>query len=310
LKIKSKETTLKVCLAIPTYNRERVLVETLKSVFGLKPKPNEILVIDQTEEHEPETTRFLQSAHKKGWLRWIKHNPPNLPGARNRALKETNCDILVFIDDDVLLPKSFVENHLKNYEGSDVKAVAGRVTQEMFNYPSVPQKWPRIKDYYYLSLDSNKRVENISTFRGCNFSIRVDYMKFIGGFDENYIGWAYREDSDASIRIWKSGGNIVFDPKSSLIHLAAPSGGCRINRNIQRPVEWTVSFPANYFAFRHFFPNVEFWKQILILNVRRYVLRKDNLYKIWRFPMAIFAYVYSLLLAFKIHLELRNKSHD
>jgi GT2 family glycosyltransferase len=293
-----RKKRLKCCLAIPTYNREDVLLDTLQNALRLRPKPDEILVIDQTNKHEPATNEFLRSANKSGRLRWIRHSPPNLPGARNRALDETSAQILIFIDDDVVLPKKFVEYHLANYKSFDVKAVAGKVEQKNFYYPPQPLQWPRIKDYYYFRLDSNKRIEKISTFRGCNFSLRVDFMKEVGGFDENYIGWAYREDSDASIRIWKSGGTIVYDPKAYLTHLAAPSGGCRIKKNLIPVPEWKVSFPANYFAVRHFFPSTDFFNQVLLKNVRRHLLRKDNVFKFWNFPGAFFSYIASLVLAF------------
>jgi hypothetical protein len=61
--------------------------------------------------------------------------------------------------------------------------------------------------------------------------------------------------------------------------------------------EWQISFPASYFAVRHLFPTKWFWRDVLALNVRRYVLRKDNAYQPWRLPWAVAAYIYSLIKA-------------
>jgi len=56
-----------------------------------------------------------------------------------------------------------------------------------------------------------------------------------------------REDSDIALRIWKSGGIIVYDPLSGLKHLQAKDGGCRIEDRFKRVPEWQVSFPDHYF---------------------------------------------------------------
>lgn len=295
------ETGVTVCVAIPTYNRERVLLGTLEQVFAQASPPDEVLLVDQTLEHEPDTKAYLARAHDEGKLRWIKQQPPNLPAARNRALNETSCDVVIFIDDDVVLPIDFVGHHRRNYADPRIAAVAGRTIQiARHRYPKMRSPWPRLMDYKYFPLNSVERKEGIATFIGCNHSVRRALLVKIGGYDENYIGWAFREDSDAAIRIWKSGGIIVFDPTAELTHLAYPAGGCRIHGWEKPIVEWIISYPAIYFAFRHFFPECEFWKQVLIDNFRKYVLRKDNVYRPWRLPWATLSYAYSAIRAFSV----------
>ena len=45
----------------------------------------------------------------EGRLLRLVMDAPNLPAARNRAVEETTCDIIRFIDDDVEIPPGFVE---------------------------------------------------------------------------------------------------------------------------------------------------------------------------------------------------------
>lgn len=290
-----KENQLTICVAIPTYLRENILLQTIEQALAQVPPADEILVIDQTPEHEPETLSALQAWHDLGKIQWIQHSPPNLPSARNRAIKETTCDVVIFIDDDVILSDGFVGKHLKNYNDNPrVDAVSGRAIQEGWNAPVRSKPWPTIMDYRFLSRDSKNRKEGIASFPGCNHSVRVSAINHIGGYDKNYIGWAYREESDAAIRLWKTGGLIVHDPEASLIHLAFPSGGCRLKVN-QKPLpEWQISFPANYFAVRHLFPSRWFWYDILLVNPRQFIFRKDNFFKPWRLPWAVGSYLYSI----------------
>jgi GT2 family glycosyltransferase len=299
----SKDTALSVCVAIPTYNRERVLLDTIKQVLIQNPPADEVLVVDQTEAHEKETEEYLTLADKSGKIKWIKQSPPNLPAARNRALAETQCDILIFIDDDVELSTDFVDKHRRNYIDPNVVAVAGRIIQPGLSLPN-RKDWPRIMDHRFFPLDSVERVEGVASFRGCNHSVMVEFVKAIGGYDPNYIGWAYREDSDLAIRLWKAGGKIVFDPESKLTHLAIPTGGCRLKNKDKQLPEWQISFPATYFAICHLFPGFWFWNDVLVGNVRRYIFRKDNVFHPWLLPWAMISYGYSFLYA--INLYFRN----
>ena len=288
-----------VCLAIPSYNREEVLVNTLKSAFALNPKPDEILVIDQTSDHLPETNAFLQNAHDKGQIRWVKHSPPNVGGARNRSWQENHSDIIINIDDDVEMPTDFVAQHLKNYKDDRISAVAGRIRQKderRYGKPNTKKSWPRLLDYKYFRLNTLERVENVVNLMGANYSVTAKMMEKIGGYDTNYVGQVIRDDTDFAIRIWKAGGLIVYDPEAHLLHLAAPSGGNRVKTGV-KPVEWKVSFPRVYFAWCHLFPTWEFWWMILFRDQRETAFRKYNVFRPWRIPWGFVSYWYSVFRA-------------
>jgi GT2 family glycosyltransferase len=283
-----------VTLAIPTYRREKVLTETIEQVLAQAPVASEVLVVDQTPEHEEDTSRQLREWADAGAIRWIRQETPNLPQARNRALREASGGIVIFIDDDVILDPGFVGEHAKYYTRSEVVAVAGRVVQAKgWNYGPRPPSWPRVLDHRYFRMDGLEPAEGIATFPGGNHSVRRHAMLALGGYDERYIGWAYREDTDAAVRLWRAGGTIVFAPEASLLHLAAPCGGCRIKGpDIRRP-EWMLSFPACYFTVRHLLGTSRGWFDLLVGNVRKYVLRRENVFCPWRVPWAFASYVYS-----------------
>jgi hypothetical protein len=198
--------------------------------------------------------------------------------------------VVIFIDDDVVLCEGFVRHHAANYLDQGIAAVAGRIIQPRpGRYRR--RRWNRLFDYRYFDVGgTEKRADGVAVFGGGNHSVRKDVMLELGGYDENFIGWAFREDSDAAIRLWRAGRRIVFDPTARLDHLAVPTGGCRLVPG-QRPLpEWMVSFPAHYFAFRHQFPRPAFWVETFVTNLRRYALRKQIVSRPWRLPWALCSY--------------------
>lgn len=290
----SKSHGLKVSVAIPTYNRERVLVDTIEQVLAQDPPADEVLVIDQTSAHEPETEEYLAKTQKAGRIRWIKDSLPNLNKARNRALWETSCDVVIFVDDDVDLAPRFVEMHACNYSDSSIVAVAGRTVQAHGNVPAATtMPWVRACGLEPFALDGTSRIEGVASFIGANHSVRVAAIRAIGGYDEHFFGPLYNE-SDLALRLWRAGHLIVFDPEAELVHLGIPTGGCR-KASKANPEYW-MSFSTAYFHMKHFFPRWYFWKQVFFAQFRRRALRREIIFHPWRLPWAVASYAYSIVL--------------
>src|SRR5690242_5595977 len=57
--IMSNKKQLDVSVIIPTYNRDEVLQQTLECVLRQEPSPREIIVVDQTKEHNAATRKYL-----------------------------------------------------------------------------------------------------------------------------------------------------------------------------------------------------------------------------------------------------------
>jgi len=280
--------------------RESVLVESIKQVLSLGRMPDEVIVVDQTPVHEVETEKFLEQASLAGKIRWIKQTTANLPMARNRALREASSEVVIFIDDDVVLCQDFVGEHIKNYEDPKVIAVAGRVIEDR-HINMVPRdvKAQRsvMMDYRDFPLYGQKKIYGVARMGGCNHSVRRKRILELGGYDENYIGTALCEDADLAIRIRQSGGVVVYDPEAELEHLMSSEGGCRIKINSKQRPEWMVSFSELYFFRKHFFPGKTYWQEVFLNKFRKYVLRRDNVFKPWRLPWAFVSYLYSIVRA-------------
>jgi len=286
-----------LAVVIPTYRRERCLVNTIRLLLTQDPRADEILVIDQTPAHDPDTDRFLQCHAEAGLIRWIRQSPPNLPAARNRGLRETGCDVVLFLDDDVIPEPGLIEHHRANYEQPSVDAVAGRT----MGFRPTPRTSSRTSstpetEYRHFDFAAGARRERVVALLGANHSVRRATALEVGGYDENYLGWAFREETDLALRLYRNSRMIVFDPRAAVIHLAVPSGGCRISGYQQFLQEWKVSFPAHYFAWKHLFPGREFYREITATFARSVLCRK-NARAPYRLPLAIGSYLFALGLA-------------
>lgn len=218
-----------VSVIIATYNREKCLCNTLKSVFKQGFDSFEIIVVDQTKCHEPETINFLKANQTR--FRLVKLDKPGLPNARNEGIKTAEGEILLFCDDDVILKPNWIQYHVDNYHDSEVGAVGGRII-EVGNAlkPNVENKsFINIFGRPKGNFSSINRMA-IKTVRGGNMSFSRKVLREVGVFDTNFIGTAILEESDLSYRILRSGYKIVYDPRAELFHLPQNSGNQGIRR--------------------------------------------------------------------------------
>ena len=283
----SKKMT--VAIIIPTFNREEVLCDTLKSVMSLDPYPDEVIVVDQSKRHNKDTEKYLLYAQSEG-VKLINLSEPGVCYARNLGGALSNSDILVFIDDDVQLHnKKFVEMHRNNYLDDKVDAVWGQILHPGQSTTSILGRNNIIPQNY------SERVENIKYLISANHSIKRNIFIEAGGYDEGFSGRTYaNEDGDFGMRLYNNGYRIDFDPLATLIHLQAPSGGNRITGRDNFP-EWTRSVTFFQYAFRHYKGLSKFRELIRVFRIITF--RKENVVEFWNIPSSVIHTLYGLYIA-------------
>lgn len=235
----------KVSLIICTYNREELLVQTLKCVFQQKYPAMEVVVVDQTETHKDTTRDYLETV--MDGLTYVFLDTPSLTKARNKGIDNAQGDIIIFIDDDVLLEESFVSNHVAAHKKYDV--VQGRIIESDMKPASKPHWLNRWIKYSGSNDCVTEGPVNVVT--GCNFSLKRLVIDKVGYFDEFFSKLALREDSDFGYRCYRAGVSMGFSPQACLRHLRSESGGVDTGINNMFFSE-TYYLNDMYFARKHF----------------------------------------------------------
>ncbi|WP_413174664.1 hormogonium polysaccharide biosynthesis glycosyltransferase HpsN [Anabaena azotica] len=245
-----------ISVVIPTYRREKLLRDSILDVLKQDYPYFEVLVVDQTQTHEPETQAFLADMAASGKIKLFSLDWASLPGARNYAVRRSSGEIILFIDDDVQLTPGFLAAHAKNYvENPEIGAVAGRVFDRMklgdsggeleIEYLPPEAMDPGIA-WYHIDLVHTTKPQQVLTARGCNMSFRREvFTKYGIKFDERFRGSAVREESDFCLRFRQTGYKIWYDPEAYLVHLGEETGGC--HDISMRSLQYQLTFYHNHF---------------------------------------------------------------
>jgi GT2 family glycosyltransferase len=268
-----------VAIGLPTYLRNGELQDTIGQLLRQSVRPDEIIVVDQTPRHEPEIEEFLRHCHSRRHIVWLREENPSLTAARNRVLAEATSEVVLFVDDDVLLPHRFVEAHVRHFRRLAVDLVSGPV---MAADESSRRMASQMQELGGNEVDIG--TGGCPDIHGGNHSVRRSTAIRVGGYDEQFVGPAHYEENDFARRLCKSGAVCIFDPDAWLVHLKAPTGGCRVPGNRHWP-EWHKAMNIMLFTFRHVSAARE-KRALLTAALRSGPLRKENVLYLWRQPAA------------------------
>ena len=218
---------------VPTYQREKVLCETIQYLLELSYPNYELLVIDQTRDHDTGTEQFIRDCQNRhpDRFRWHFVAKANLPHARNVGAKLARGSYLLYCDDDIIPPENLIESHMECLQRPGMGAATGGVQLEHKQLP--PKHRPctispdgRIRGYWNFEVPRG----TTDSLLGCNMSAQRQLTIDVGLFDENYIGRANGEETDFSLRILRHGYQIAYDPAAAIVHLGHPTGGSRASK--------------------------------------------------------------------------------
>ena len=234
---------LRISVIIPTYGRERVLLDTINALLNLDPPPAEIMIVDQTRHHEVETNERLAQLERAGKIRWLRLPDPSITHAMNVGLRGARHEVVLFLDDDILPDPRLIAMHANAQSEPGCNIVAGQVLQPG-EEPLTPAE--EVGAFRFCS----SRSQYVSEIMGGNFSIKRELAIRLGGFDENFIHVAYRFEAEFANRALAAGEKILFEPKASIRPLKAAAGGTRSFGHHLTTIRPSHSVGAYYYLLR------------------------------------------------------------
>lgn len=212
---------LPISVVIPSFRREAVLVETLGRVRALCREEDEIIVVDQTPQHEPATEEALRELAEEGRVRWLRKSRPSICEAMNVGVLVARHPVVLFLDDDVVPAPGLLDVYRELFTQPDPPAVVnGQVLQPWHSGPVESVRSFGVEfDHAYA------KPAGILSLITCNCAVHRDTFLAAGGMDETFEGGAHRCDADLGYRMHAyTGRRAHFEPRATVRHLHSAGG--------------------------------------------------------------------------------------
>jgi len=219
---------MKVSVIIPAYSLDRKndLQEAINSVLVQTYKPDEVII---AVDHNEKLFDELQAMGKDS-VRAVL-NAGTIGGAetRNAGIRSAQGDIVVFIDDDAVAEKDWLENLLTLYGNPEVLAVGGKTVSVWDN--GRPRWFPEELDWLVGGIWKGHPEEmcEVRNLIGPNMSFRRSVCDKIGYMraELGALGSGFRagDETEFYIRLKHHfpEGKIMFEPRAIVYHKVYPS---------------------------------------------------------------------------------------
>lgn len=254
---------ISVCIA--TYNGSSKIIETLTAIQNNSIQADEIVVfIDGSTDATVEKIKAFDPSNKI-----TIHESINLgrASARNKVSEIAKNELLLFLDDDIIIPENTLSKHLASHlENEHLILSHPTLTitskNDFSNFKrSLEQKW-----------NSHQELEDEVTFSAAFFSIRKSTFNLIGGF---HNGLNDAEDYEFGLRIKKCGLNVKVDKTIVGTHNDPITCKSFIIRNRQYLQANRLLIEKNIlYTNKYLNPQPRFWKKLIFYFLtRNYLVR-------------------------------------
>jgi glycosyltransferase involved in cell wall biosynthesis len=209
---------MKVSVIIPTYNGANKILEALRGLEVQNSMPDEVIVVidgstDGTVDLLGKTQLNLPN------LKIIEQVNSGRARVRNRGAEDASGDLLVFLDDDMLIPQQWLSAHIEHHRNIDNSILCGKLEATTEGHQSefiVFEKWQNNKWNKNISEEREDVIQLSSPYLTAgNFSISKTLFFSLGKFD---VRLNDAEDYDLSVRAFKHNYSIYFSPKAFAYH--------------------------------------------------------------------------------------------
>ena len=199
-------------IVIPTYRRSELLRKCLVSCEGQESPPYELIVVDDASPDDT-SSMMRREFPKAHYLRLERNSGPAT--ARNRGIAASGGDIVVFTDDDCLLPHNFSSRLAEGYSTCPDIAGAGgylEAPEELLTHNPYAQY-----DYYMTHNVYGFGPLPVLGGLECpaggthSMSYRRQVLAEVGGFDESFPVPG-GEDADLKVRVVSRGYALLYVP--------------------------------------------------------------------------------------------------
>ena len=218
-----------ISVIICTYNRDKYIYNVLQSLAQgtLGPDGYEIVLVDNncTDNTRSEVERFCYD-YPQVSLRYFVETNQGLSHARNRGIKESKGDILVYVDDDATVNPEYLKTYADWFESHPETDAAGGPIIPHYETGSEP-KWmtyfiKRLLTGYLYFGDNAKPFPGDNYPGGGNAAYRSRVFEKVGLYNvelgRNGDNLGGGEEKDIFDKMKREGMQFVYLPDAILYH--------------------------------------------------------------------------------------------
>jgi GT2 family glycosyltransferase len=215
---------LTITVIIPTKNRCELIRELLNSLENLRGltriQPNIIVGDNASADSTPKIVEMRKTSFPTELI-LLNVASPGKSAVLNQAIRRSTGEVLAFLDDDVVVDSSWLEEIDNFFKSNPAHCVGqGKIRTGLGDSPD-PEVRRLLQRYRTIpQLEFSSDIGDLHSLNGANIAIRRTVFDRVGYFDERLGPGASgtSEDVELAQRIRKAGIKIAYMPRALVYH--------------------------------------------------------------------------------------------
>ena len=222
-----------ISVVIPTKDRPTDLLRCIESIRTQTYLPDEVIVVDASNNPEA----FLSIPLGSPWLYRYFYSAPGLTHQRNVGIEKSFGDIVLFLDDDVILEKHFIEEIMGVFKQDKTHEIGGCMGTILNTESATLTLSMFIRKFLFLSMPGNGKFRLSGFPTHIHHNPHHGYVECLSGgltayrrrvfadflFDEALTGYCAMEDDDFSRRVSQK-YKLFYEPAAKCVHNNSANG--------------------------------------------------------------------------------------
>jgi glycosyltransferase involved in cell wall biosynthesis len=198
----------KISVVLLTKNSAETVSRTLESIISQTHKPDEIVVVDGNSKDG------TQDIVKRYPIKLVTEPGLGFGHARNLGVKNTEGDIIFFIDSDCYADSKWIEKILPHFSDPNIAGVTGQTRLWNTNHGVA-----RFLACVGGRMDMSTKQQFVKIAPTMNLAIRREAVLEVGGFDENLLRG---EDTELTYKVTRR-YKILYEPEAVMWFKGSPT---------------------------------------------------------------------------------------
>jgi glycosyltransferase involved in cell wall biosynthesis len=228
---------------VVSYNRASLITHCINRLLNQRYRDYEVILVDDGSTDD--TKKLMSKINDVRFNYLINCEKRGQPFSRNKGIKNSKGEIIIFVDSDVLVNRNFIRDHIRLHEKNDKLIVQGMV-----------RHIKRIEDFgKFTLLIDGLCLSGIITQ---NVSIKRKYLIEVGGFDESFGDTMGYMDVEIGRRLRSLGLKVIYAwKKCRAYHIDGYETEERLKSVFRKSYErgknavWFSKMYGSRVAFRH-----------------------------------------------------------
>jgi GT2 family glycosyltransferase len=210
---------------IPSFNRRKYLMDTLRCLEVQTVLPAEVIVVDASAfEYRLNEDELNSLSLPLNYIEWDEIG--NICKQRNHGIEIASSEHILFLDDDVQFESDLIANYIEAFRATGADGISGLVETRKRRAGDSPFRYKGLLlDLKEENLQPCAFIAPTRLICTASFAVTKSALKAAGCFDLNQRG-TY-DDVELGFRLAEAGFKVIHHPGPRVFHFQSPASGAR-----------------------------------------------------------------------------------